>query len=156
MLKYYCNKKVKGKGVKMNGNNNEFNYNPFDENNDYDYLYQTVTRRGRKKTYGWSVAAMICGIVSAASFLSGISAIILGVLAIVFSLISRKNLGYFDGKAVAGLILGIIGFCFAVSFILLVTFNDALADWFFEVLYSGYGISTEDSLPSTNPQSPSV
>ncbi|MBR5140736.1 MAG: DUF4190 domain-containing protein [Clostridia bacterium] len=140
----------------MNGNNNEFNYNPFDENNDYDYLYQTVTRRGRKKTYGWSVAAMVCGIVSAASFLSGFSAIILGVLAVVFSLISRKNLGYFDGKAVSGLILGIIGFCFALSFILLINFNESIADWFFDFLYNGSGIPVDDSLPSSNPQSPSV
>lgn len=140
----------------MNRNNNDYNYNPFEENNDSDYLYQVLNRRGRKKTYGWSIAAMVCAIVSVVSFLSPISAIILGVLAIVFSLISRKSLGYFDGKAVAGLILGIIGLLLGTSMLLLILINESAANWLYDLLYGSYYVPEGEQTPSQNPQSPNV
>ena len=93
----------------MNGNN------PFDDGN--DYLFKMVTPNGRRKTYGWSLASMISGILSVICCCTGYAGIVFGVLAIVFSVISRKNLGYFDGMAVAGLVLGIIGFVLGIAVI---------------------------------------
>ena len=141
----------------MNGNQNNSNYNPFDENNDYDYLYQTVTKRGRKKTYGWSLAAMICGIIGAISFISPISSIVLGVLAIVFSLVARKNLGYFDGKAVAGLILGIIAILLGAAMLLLILLSPESADFMFNLFYGSTDLPSDLEIQEPyDPQSPSV
>ena len=99
----------------MNGNG--YDNNPFEEKND-DYLFQMVTGRGRRKTYGWSLASMISGIFSVICCCTGYAGIIFGVLAIVFAIISRKNLGYFDGMAIAGLVLGIIGFVLGLALII--------------------------------------
>ena len=99
----------------MNGNG--FDNNPFEENND-DYLFKMVTNNGRRKTYGWSVAAMVSGIISVICCCTGYAGVVFGVLAIVFAIISRKNLGYFDGMAISGLVLGIIGFFLGVALII--------------------------------------
>jgi hypothetical protein len=43
----------------------------------------------------------------------------LSALSIVFALISRKNIGYYDGLSLAGLIVGIFGIVFGVASIIL-------------------------------------
>lgn len=104
----------------MNGNG--YNQNPF-ENGD-DYLFRTVNPNGRRKTYGWSVASLVCGIISVVCCCIGYGAVVLGILAVVFSILSRKNLGYFDGMAIAGLVLGIVGFILGVAILLSTYFID--------------------------------
>ena len=98
----------------MNGNG--FDNNPFDDGS--DYLFQIVTNNGRRKTYSWSLAAMVSGIISVVCCFTGYAGLIFGVLAIVFAIISRKNLGYFDGMATSGLVLGIIGFVLGLALII--------------------------------------
>ena len=92
---------------------NDNGYNPFEERSE-DYLFQTVTGRGRRKTYSWSLVSLICGIISLICC-SGYVGIVLGALAIVFAFVSRKNLGYFDSMAIGGLVLGIIGFVLGIA-----------------------------------------
>ena len=104
----------------MNGNG--YNQNPF-ENGD-DYLFRTVNPNGRRKTYGWSVASLVCGIISVVCCCIGYGAVVLGILAVVFSILSRKNLGYFDGMAIAGLVLGIVGFILGAAILLSTYFID--------------------------------
>ena len=41
--------------------------------------------------------------------------LVTGILSVVFAVVSRKTIGYFDGLAVAGLIIGIFGIVFGVS-----------------------------------------
>ena len=103
-------------------NGNGYNNNPFA--NEDDYLFRTVNPNGRRKTYGWSVASLVCGIISVICCSLGYGSIILGVLAIVFSVISRKNLGYFDSMAIAGLVLGIMGFILGIAIIIAVNMVD--------------------------------
>ena len=110
-------------------NNSEFENGGQDQNesaqNSYgeqDYAFQTLLRNGRPKTLGFSVASLVVGIMSVVCCFLGWSGIVLGIGAIVFSLISRKQLGYFDGMSVAGLILGIFGFVFGVSILIAVNF----------------------------------
>lgn len=105
----------------MNGNN------PFDDGS--DYLFKMVTPNGRRKTYGWSLASMISGILSVICCCTGYAGIVFGVLAIIFAVISRRNLGYFDGMSVAGLVLGIIGFVLGIA-VIVATYT--LDDEFFE------------------------
>ena len=83
-----------------------------------DYAFKTVLKNGRPKTMGWSVAALVLGIVSVVCCCFGWASLILGVLAIVFAVISRRSLGYFDGMSIAGLILGIFGIVFGVAAII--------------------------------------
>ncbi len=65
---------------------------------------------GGKKTNGMAVASLVCGILSLVSILFNMFAwigLVLGVLAIVFGVVANKN-GK-DGKATAGLVMGIVG-----------------------------------------------
>ncbi len=97
-------------------NENGYENNPFEDEN--DYLFAMVTRNGRRKTYGWSVASMISGVLSVICCCTGYSGIVLGLLAIVFAIISRRNLGYFDGMSISGLALGIIGFILGLALVI--------------------------------------
>ena len=97
----------------MNGDN--FDKNEINEN---DYVFKTVDVNGKRKTYGWSVAALVCGILSLIFFYFGFSSVVLGICAVVFAIIARKNLGFFDRFCIAGVVLGIIGFVIGVFMIL--------------------------------------
>lgn len=99
-----------------NGSPNEENEG-YGENGERDYAFQTLNKRGRPKTIGWSIAALVTGIISAVTCSFGWSSLILGIAAIVFSAVSRKTLGYFDGRSIAGLILGIFGTVFGIVMI---------------------------------------
>ena len=119
------------------GMNNEWNNNENlnDENiGEQDYAFQTLNRNGRPKTLGWSVASLVLGVIAAVTCSLGWSSLILGAASIIFAAISRRTLGYFDGKALAGLILGIFGAVFGgVMIIYAFTLDDEdnkyLWDW---------------------------
>ena len=64
----------------------------------------------KKKGNGMAVASLVCGILSLVSILFSVFAwigLILGVLAIIFGVIANK--AGKDGKATAGLVMGIVG-----------------------------------------------
>ena len=86
-----------------------------------EYAFQTVTRSGRPKTIGWSVASLVFGIASVITSIFGWPGIVLGILAIIFALISRVVLGYFDGMLMTGFILGIHGLLIAIVSIIMVS-----------------------------------
>ena len=112
-------------------NGNRSSYSP------EDYAYKTVMRGGRPKTMGWSLASLILGIASVSSGLFGWSGVIFGILAIVFSLLAKRNLGYFDGMAVAGIVLGIFGLVFAIGILIAVEIIPAeYFEEFFETIPS--------------------
>ena len=82
----------------------------------YDEIFDAT----KPKTIGFSVASMVLGILSVICCCMGWSGLILGALAIVFSIVSRKVLGYFDGMSIAGLIVGIFGLCFGALIVFIV------------------------------------
>ena len=63
----------------------------------------------------WSVISFVCGVLSLALCPLYYVSLVFAVGSIVTSLISRKNLGFFDKYAVFGLILGIMGVVFGIS-----------------------------------------
>ena len=71
--------------------------------------YEEIFDLAKPKSRGWSVASMVLGIVSVVCCCMGWASMLSAVLAIVFAVVSRKSLGYFDGMSIAGLILGIFG-----------------------------------------------
>ena len=71
--------------------------------------YDEIFDKGKKKTLAFSIVSLVTGILSILCCCFAFVGLPLGIIAIVFSAVSRKKLGYFDGMAVAGLVLGIFG-----------------------------------------------
>ena len=61
----------------------------------------------------WSILSLIFAILSVALCPFYYFALALSVLAVVFAVIMRRSLGFFNRSAVFGLIIGIMGFVFA-------------------------------------------
>ena len=70
-----------------------------------------------KKTDGFGIAALIMGIISLLCCCLYPVAWFIGVLGIIFAIVSRKKMGSFSGMAIAGLVCSILGT--VISFFLL-------------------------------------
>ena len=114
-----------------NGQNN--NQGGFNNQGEPNYAYRTVMNP-RPKTMAWSVVSLIFGIIATVCCCFGWSGMVLGVISVVAAVISRKKLGYFDGLSIAGLVLGIFGFC--IGAVMLIGMN-SLPDEFWDDLYKG-------------------
>ena len=68
----------------------------------------------KPKTVVFSIVSLVLSVVSLVYGFSGFIGAIFGVCAIVFAIISRAHLGFFDKKTILGLILGIVGTIFGV------------------------------------------
>ena len=109
--------------------NNDFNKN---ENNEYsdmnysdgtrsdsengentNYAYQSVMRN-KQNSRTFSIVSLILSIISVVCCCSPWVSLLLAVLGIVFSVYSRRNIGYFDGLSIAGLVVGIFGCVFSL------------------------------------------
>ena len=101
-------------GEEWNKNENE------EELNEQDYAFQTLNRNGKPKSLGWSVVSLVMGAAAVFTCTFGWASIIFGVFSILFAIMSRRILGYFDGKTIAGLILGLFGIVFATAMIIFV------------------------------------
>ncbi len=95
--------------------------------------YDEIFDRSKPKSLGFSITSMVLGILGVVCCCFGWTGLILGALAIVFSVVSRAKIGYFDGFSIAGLILGIFGVCFGVLFIVF----SLVVGTFFEELAEG-------------------
>ena len=96
----------------------EFDSEEKKEASEADYAYKTVMD-GKRKSRSWSVASFTVSVASliCCCFVSWVG-VVLSTLAITFAIISRKNIGYFDGLSLAGLIIGIFGAVFGVASII--------------------------------------
>ena len=94
--------------------------NPGGQNN---YAYEVLLR---PKTRVWSVLAIVFGIFSILCCCMNYVGLIIGALAIVFAIISRKTLGYFDTTSIVAIIVAIFGIVLslAVLFVSFVVLND--------------------------------
>ena len=108
----------------MNEQNGYENYNE-------DYAYNTVMSNGKPKTRLWSVLSLVLGILSVVCCCIGWTGIVYGALSIIFAVISRNRLGYFDGMAIAGLVLAVFGMVFGITVLILpyVIPDEWLEDW---------------------------
>ena len=88
--------------------------NGFNGNND---PYNIFDNRGKPKNIGWSVASVISAVLSFFLSIFGWAGLIFGVLSIVFAIAARVKLGYFNGWAIAGILIGIFGTVFSSSMI---------------------------------------
>ncbi len=105
----------------MNGNNQYQNQN--------GYSYRTVMDV-KSRNRGFAIASMVLGIISIVCCCSYYVGLTAAVLSIVFAVVSRVRMGYFDGFAVAGLITGIIGVVFGVALIVVdIMFVEAIEEY---------------------------
>ena len=82
------------------------------ENNEYSYK---VMMDGLQKSRAWSFAAIAVAVASVVCCCLPWFGLVSGILAVVFAVVSRKSIGYFDNLAVAALIVGIFGIVFGIS-----------------------------------------
>ena len=111
-------------------NNGDFDYGSNRGFDDQEYYHNAqrpaedisgvVDSLSKPRTMLYSILSLVCGIVSLVlGCCGGWFGLGIGALAIVFSVISRRHLGYFDGKSIAGLVLGICGAVFGICSIAL-------------------------------------
>ena len=115
MIEYIKREKEYDMGMDLDNGMNNYN-----EGTDQDYAFNTVGKNGKPKTIGWSIASLVMGIVSIITSFFGWTGLILGILAIIFAVFSRRTLGYFDRKTIVGLVLGIHGILIGITVIVLI------------------------------------
>ena len=94
--------------------------NQFDEtknnektSDDQSFVYQNVmTDKKTRRT--WSVVSLVLSILSIAFFWLSWLGLVFGVIAVVFALLSRKMLTYFDNISLASIFVGVFGIVFAM------------------------------------------
>ena len=95
-----------------------------------EYAYKTVMDV-KEKSRIFSVISAACAAVSVVFCCTPWSALAFGVIAIVFAIVSRNRIGYFDTLGLVGLVVGIFGTVFGITgFILtyLIENTDIFAD----------------------------
>ena len=82
----------------------------------------------------WSLISAILGGISVICAFFGWGGLIVGAAAVVFAVVSRINLKYFDKISIMGLILGIFGMVFGIAVIILgiLVENGTLTDYYFQ------------------------
>lgn len=96
----------------------ENNRNNFGNNNAEQPLYEQSNDFRNEITppsKGYSIASLVLGIIGIVCCCSYVIGGTCAVLALVFAVLSHKKFGLFDGMALAGLILSIIGIVFLVT-----------------------------------------
>ena len=71
--------------------------------------YAATAELEKPKTMAYSVTALVFSVLSIICCCSGFVSALFGILAIVFAIVSRRHLTYFDSMAIISLIIGIIG-----------------------------------------------
>ena len=107
----------------MENKNNDYYYDKTDESaekNGYSYgdperiNVGDMINTGRKSR-AWSVASLVLAIASILCCCIPVAGLVFGGGALLFAIISRVNLGYFDGLSITGLIVAIFGIVFCIS-----------------------------------------
>lgn len=105
--------------------------------NSEEYAYKNViSEKGNTRLY--SVISLACAVLSVIFFFVPWLGLIFGIIAIGFSLISRKHLDYFEVLALVGLIVGIFGLVFSLTGIILGAVTESGGYFsFWSFLFSG-------------------
>lgn len=93
------------------------------QDNEADRAFAIVNEKGKPKTLIWSVVALICGIVSLVLSTLGWAGLIVGVAAIIFAVVARVKMGYFNSYIIAALICSIFGVIFSAASIIIIAID---------------------------------
>lgn len=90
----------------------------------------------KSRSRGFAIASLVLGILSLVCCCISYAGLVMATLAIIFAIVSRKKMGYFDSLAIAGLIVGIIGVIFGAFSILVDVIMSSEEFWIeFEKMY---------------------
>ena len=118
--------------------------------NDSNNPYNIFDNRGKPKNIGWSVASVICALLSFSLSIFGWAGLVFGILSIASAVAARVKLGYFNGWAIAGLLIGIFGTVFSSSMIFIAYTNpELIKEVFGFVSVPGSDIPPETTPPNT-------
>ena len=108
-----------------------------------------VENLSKPRSMLYSILSLVCAIVSVLiCCCGGWFGLGLGALAIAFSVIARRHLGYFDGMAIAGLVLGICGVLFGAAMAVVgILIDNGTLDAFLEELIREMESEVEPSIP---------
>ena len=88
---------------------------PKEEKQENRYAYAAIMNDpAHPKSMVYSIIALVAGILSTVLCCTAYGGLFFGVVAVVFAIVSKKHLGYFDTMTIVGLILGIFGFLFSL------------------------------------------
>lgn len=99
-----------GTGADTENGVGEFEEKSGDSTEEYYELPPAI----KSRTLVWSVASLVLGILSLLLCPFYYVSLVLAALAVGATVISRRNLGFFDRLAVLGIILGVMGFVFGI------------------------------------------
>ncbi len=85
------------------------------ESDDSSDEYYELPLAIKSRSLVWSVISFVAGVLSLAICTFYYVSLVFAAVSIVSSLISRKNLGFFERYAIIGLVLGIMGIVFGIS-----------------------------------------
>ena len=104
------------------------------EKSESEDRYYEVFNKDKPKYILWSLISAILGGISVICAFFGWGGIIIGAVGLVFAIVSRINLKYFDKISIMGLILSIFGIVFGVAVIILgiLVENGTLTDYYFQ------------------------
>lgn len=118
-------------------------------NHQYNYYNANPTGQTPEKMSGFSIASMVCGIISIILCCTGILSLPLGALGILFAVLSHRR-----GKSMPAMSLtGIILSCFGIAlglFMLVFTFYTIMTDPEFRDTYEEYYEDYYDDLDFYN------
>ena len=86
--------------------------------NDVEHIYKSVNT-GKQNSRLFSIISLVLSAASVLCCLMPALGILLGLAAIFCGLYSRRNIGYFDGLSVGGIITSIFGVVFSVAVMIL-------------------------------------
>ncbi len=96
--------------------NNEFKEeNKNEEKVTQDYAYKSILENNKNSRI-WSFASLVAGILSVLFCFLPVLGIIIALFSVALAVISRRVIGYFDGIAIAGLVVGIFGLVFGFGY----------------------------------------
>lgn len=94
--------------------------------------YYEIFNKDKPKKMIWSIVSVVLAISSVVCCFFGWIGLIIGVIAVGFSLISRYSLKYFDMLSIIGLIVGIFGIVFgSVCFAWAIVFGEGIIESIF-------------------------
>ena len=97
------------------GTEREEELEPEVENDESSDEYYELPLALKSRSLIWSAISFVAGVLSLAICTFYYVSLVFAVVSIVSSLISRKNLGFFERYSIIGLILGIMGILFGIS-----------------------------------------
>lgn len=77
------------------------------------------------KTNPFSIASLICGILSIVVCCCGFLSVPLGALSILFALLARRREQRMDGMSITGIVTSVVGMIGGIVFLLVLNFSDS-------------------------------